>query len=241
MRAVRAACCRISPARPTSPARRRCSSTTRTRCAGASASGVMTKQCSSSAAGSSGFRIAYSCARKGHASRSWSAGARSRDGCSFVNAGMVVPSHFVPLASPGMVRSGCGGCGIPRARSTSAAHERRPPRLGLEVPPRGDARARRPRGAGATRPASGEPRDLPGVGARFGDDFGLDRARHADAVQHRAWLRGGGPRSRARARARHARRGSDAERDGRARARASHDDRGLPCTTRWTAISRRSG
>ena len=29
-----------------------------------------------------------------------------RDGCSFGNAGMVVPSHFVPLAAPGMVMLG---------------------------------------------------------------------------------------------------------------------------------------
>jgi glycine/D-amino acid oxidase-like deaminating enzyme len=26
-----------------------------------------------------------------------------RDGCSFGNAGMIVPSHFVPLAAPGAV------------------------------------------------------------------------------------------------------------------------------------------
>jgi D-amino-acid dehydrogenase len=32
-------------------------------------------------------------------------GAR-RDGCSFGNAGMIVPSHFVPLAAPGMVKLG---------------------------------------------------------------------------------------------------------------------------------------
>ncbi len=31
---------------------------------------------------------------------------RQRDGCSFGNAGMIVPSHFVPLAAPGMVRLG---------------------------------------------------------------------------------------------------------------------------------------
>lgn len=29
-----------------------------------------------------------------------------RDGCSYGNAGMVVPSHFVPLAAPGMVKLG---------------------------------------------------------------------------------------------------------------------------------------
>jgi D-amino-acid dehydrogenase len=32
--------------------------------------------------------------------------AASRDGCSFGNAGMIVPSHFVPLAAPGMVKLG---------------------------------------------------------------------------------------------------------------------------------------
>lgn len=31
---------------------------------------------------------------------------RDRDGCSFGNAGMVVPSHFIPLAAPGMVALG---------------------------------------------------------------------------------------------------------------------------------------
>src|SRR5262245_23809093 len=29
-----------------------------------------------------------------------------RTGCSFGNAGMIVPSHFVPLAAPGMVAKG---------------------------------------------------------------------------------------------------------------------------------------
>jgi D-amino-acid dehydrogenase len=29
-----------------------------------------------------------------------------RDGCSYGNAGMVVPSHFIPLAAPGMVALG---------------------------------------------------------------------------------------------------------------------------------------
>jgi len=33
-------------------------------------------------------------------------GPSSRDGCSFGNAGMVVPSHFVPLAAPGAVWMG---------------------------------------------------------------------------------------------------------------------------------------
>lgn len=33
-------------------------------------------------------------------------GPRRRDGCSFGNAGLVVPSHFTPLAAPGMIRLG---------------------------------------------------------------------------------------------------------------------------------------
>lgn len=33
-------------------------------------------------------------------------GSRQRDGCSFGNAGMIVPSHFIPLAAPGMVTLG---------------------------------------------------------------------------------------------------------------------------------------
>jgi D-amino-acid dehydrogenase len=30
----------------------------------------------------------------------------SDDGCSFGNAGMIVPSHFIPLAAPGMIAKG---------------------------------------------------------------------------------------------------------------------------------------
>jgi D-amino-acid dehydrogenase len=32
--------------------------------------------------------------------------SRDRDGCSFGNAGMIVPSHFIPFAAPGMVALG---------------------------------------------------------------------------------------------------------------------------------------
>ena len=28
------------------------------------------------------------------------------DGCSFGNAGMIVPSHFIPMASPGIISKG---------------------------------------------------------------------------------------------------------------------------------------
>jgi D-amino-acid dehydrogenase len=53
-----------------------------------------------------GFSIAYYCSRKGHRVTLIERGGSNRDGCSFVNAGMIVPSHIVPLASPGMVRLG---------------------------------------------------------------------------------------------------------------------------------------
>jgi D-amino-acid dehydrogenase len=39
----------------------------------------------------------------------------SRDGCSFQNAGIVVPSHFVPLAAPGMVALGLKWMWNPRS------------------------------------------------------------------------------------------------------------------------------
>lgn len=41
-------------------------------------------------------------------------GAR-RDGCSFGNAGMICPSHFVPLAAPGMVALGLKWMGNPKS------------------------------------------------------------------------------------------------------------------------------
>jgi len=53
-----------------------------------------------------GLCTAYYCARKGHSVTLIERGGRDRGGCSFVNAGMLVPSHIVPLASPGMVQLG---------------------------------------------------------------------------------------------------------------------------------------
>ena len=53
-----------------------------------------------------GLCVAYYCARKGHAVTVLERGQPERDGCSFANAGMIVPSHFVPLASPGIVQMG---------------------------------------------------------------------------------------------------------------------------------------
>ena len=53
-----------------------------------------------------GLCIAYYCSCKGHRVTLVERGGPDREGCSFANAGMVVPSHFVPLASPGMVQVG---------------------------------------------------------------------------------------------------------------------------------------
>ncbi|HTS21003.1 MAG TPA: FAD-dependent oxidoreductase [Casimicrobiaceae bacterium] len=54
-----------------------------------------------------GLSVAYACAVKGHQVIVVERGASERDdGCSFANAGMIVPSHFIPLASPGVVRQG---------------------------------------------------------------------------------------------------------------------------------------
>src|SRR5438045_3261232 len=58
-------------------------------------------------AGVIGLCSALYASRRGHEVTVVDRGpATPRDGCSFGNAGMVVPSHFVPLAAPGMVRLG---------------------------------------------------------------------------------------------------------------------------------------
>jgi D-amino-acid dehydrogenase len=53
-----------------------------------------------------GLSCAYYAARDGHRVTVIDAREESREGCSYGNAGMVVPSHFVPLAAPGMVALG---------------------------------------------------------------------------------------------------------------------------------------
>jgi D-amino-acid dehydrogenase len=57
-------------------------------------------------AGVIGLSTAYYAARKGHRVTVLDRNSKDRDGCSFGNAGMVVPSHFTPLAAPGMVALG---------------------------------------------------------------------------------------------------------------------------------------
>jgi len=53
-----------------------------------------------------GLCTAYYAARKGHRVTLLERGTANHDGCSLGNAGMIVPSHFVPLAAPGMVAMG---------------------------------------------------------------------------------------------------------------------------------------
>jgi len=57
-------------------------------------------------AGVIGLTAAYYCNQRGHSVTVVDRNAEKRDGCSYGNAGMVVPSHFMPLAAPGMVALG---------------------------------------------------------------------------------------------------------------------------------------
>jgi D-amino-acid dehydrogenase len=50
-----------------------------------------------------GLCAAFYCARRGWRVTVVERNGEQRDGCSYGNTGMVVPSHFVPLAAPGMV------------------------------------------------------------------------------------------------------------------------------------------
>ncbi|MBG87236.1 MAG: FAD-dependent oxidoreductase [Verrucomicrobiales bacterium] len=62
-----------------------------------------------------GFSCAYYCLRAGHDVTVVERGAPDRDCCSIGNAGMVVPSHFIPLAAPGMVEMGIRMMGDPES------------------------------------------------------------------------------------------------------------------------------
>jgi D-amino-acid dehydrogenase len=53
-----------------------------------------------------GLCTAYYSVRRGHRVTIVERGKANEDGCSFGNAGYITPSHFVPLAAPGMVAKG---------------------------------------------------------------------------------------------------------------------------------------
>jgi D-amino-acid dehydrogenase len=66
----------------------------------------MSKKITILGAGVIGLSTALYCARRGMQVTIIDQKPRQRDGCSFGNAGMIVPSHFIPLAAPGMVALG---------------------------------------------------------------------------------------------------------------------------------------
>lgn len=66
----------------------------------------MTKRVLIVGGGILGLSAAYYALRKGLAVRLLERGTPQDAGCSFGNAGMIVPSHLVPLAAPGMVGEG---------------------------------------------------------------------------------------------------------------------------------------
>ena len=65
--------------------------------------------------GVTGLNAALCCAERGLAVTLVERNGERRGGCSFGNAGIVVPSHFVPLAAPGMVRQALASVGDPAA------------------------------------------------------------------------------------------------------------------------------
>jgi D-amino-acid dehydrogenase len=62
-----------------------------------------------------GLSVAAECAQRGHRVTVIERNGAGRDGCSMGNAGMIVPSHFVPLAAPGMVKLGLKWMWNPRS------------------------------------------------------------------------------------------------------------------------------
>lgn len=65
--------------------------------------------------GIAGLASAWYAAQDGHRVTLIDRGGESADRCSLGNAGMIVPSHFVPLASPGSVRLGLRSLANPRS------------------------------------------------------------------------------------------------------------------------------
>jgi D-amino-acid dehydrogenase len=67
---------------------------------------IVTKKVLVLGGGVIGLSAAYYAARRGFEVTLLDRNPEQRDGCSFGNAGMIVPSHFIPLAAPGMVALG---------------------------------------------------------------------------------------------------------------------------------------
>src|SRR5437763_13758311 len=82
---------------------RRCS-TSAIRFAGASSE--VSKHVAIIGAGIVGLFTALYCSERGWRVTIIDKDGEQRDGCSYGNAGMIVPSHFIPLAAPGAVTQG---------------------------------------------------------------------------------------------------------------------------------------
>lgn len=123
-----------------------------------------------------GLSVAYYALRAGHRVTLVERGGPERDSCSRGNAGMVVPSHFVPLAAPGMV-----GLGLRMLLNPSGPFALRP-RLSLSLLRWGAAFCRSANAAHVARSApllrdlSLQSRHLfEELANDWGDDFGLTR------------------------------------------------------------------
>ena len=66
----------------------------------------MTRRVTIIGGGVIGLFAAYECLRRGWQVAIVDRASQQARNCSYGNAGMVVPSHFIPLAAPGMVRLG---------------------------------------------------------------------------------------------------------------------------------------
>lgn len=66
----------------------------------------MSKQVLVIGAGVIGLSSAWYALQRGHSVTILDRGSEQDGGCSYGNAGMIVPSHFIPLAAPGMVALG---------------------------------------------------------------------------------------------------------------------------------------
>ncbi len=136
----------------------------------------MTKRVAVVGAGVVGLFAAWHALQRGFRVCVIDRGPERRDGCSFGNAGMVVPSHFVPLAAPGAVRQALKWMGDPE----SPFYVR--PRLSWDLLTWG-LRFWRSANAAHVRAAAPVLRDLhlasrteyERLAAEWGNDFGLVR------------------------------------------------------------------
>ncbi len=123
-----------------------------------------------------GLCVAYYAMQKGHEVIVLERGGPAHDGCSLGNAGMIVPSHFVPLAAPGMV-----GYGLRMMLHSESPFYVRP-RFDLDLARWGLLFARSATAAHVARSSPllrdlnlASRREYETLAAQFGDVFGLTK------------------------------------------------------------------